>query len=82
MHGAQQRCQQETSWRISIAKLLLSPQLESDDAREILGAMCSMTEDKTRVWHVKMPDLRQAALRMPDLVSPVLHWLDVKGRLI
>ena len=58
----------------SISKLLLSPQIESDDAREILGAMCSMTEDKIRVWHVKMPDFRQAALRMPDLVSPVLHW--------
>ena len=59
-------------WR---AKLLLSPQLESDDAREIIGAMCSLTEDKTRVWHVRMPDLRQAAQRMPDLASPALHWL-------
>ena len=60
----------------SVSKLLLSPQIESDDAREILGAMCSVTEDKTRVWHVKMPEFRQATLRMPDLVSPEFHWLD------
>ena len=44
----------------SITKLSLRHQMDPDEAREILGAMCSMTEDKTRVWHVKMPDFRQA----------------------
>ena len=57
----------------SITKLSLRPQMDPDEAREILGAMCSV---KTRVWHVKMPDFSQATLRMPDLVSPELHWLD------
>ena len=28
------------------------------------------------VWHVRMPDLRQAKLQMPDLVTPELHWLE------
>ena len=60
----------------SITKLLLRHQMDPDEARDILGAMCSMTEDKTRVWHVKMPDFRQATLQMPDLVTPELHWLD------
>ena len=35
-----------------------------------------MTEDKTRVWHVRMPDFRQATVQMPDLVTPELHWLE------
>ena len=51
-------------------------QMDPEEAREILGAMCSMTEDKIRVWHVKMPDFSQATLRTPDLTSPALHWLD------
>ena len=60
----------------SITKLSLRHQMDPDEAREILGAMCSMTEDKTRVWHVKMPDFRQATVQMADIVSPELHWLE------
>ena len=60
----------------SITKLSLNPRMDFDEAREILGAMCSLTEDKTRVWHVKMPDFSQAAVRTPDLASPTLHWLN------
>ena len=59
----------------SITKLLLRHQMDPDEARDILGATCSLTEDKTRIWHVKMPDFRQAAVEMPDIVSPDLHWL-------
>ena len=33
-------------------------------------------DDKTKVWHVRMPGLCQASLNVPDIVSPVLHWLD------
>ena len=56
-------------------KLLLRPQMDPDEAREVLGATCSMTEDKIRIWHVKMPDIRQARMELPDIVSPELHWL-------
>ena len=59
----------------SITKLLLRYQMDPDEARDILGAACSLTEDKIRIWHVKMPDLRQATVEMPDIVSPDLHWL-------
>ena len=34
-----------------------------------------MTEDKVRVWHIRMPDLQQATEQMPDIVVPELHWL-------
>ena len=59
----------------AITKLLLRHQMDPDEARDILGAACSLTEDKIRLWHVKMPDLRQATVEMPDIVSPDLHWL-------
>ena len=50
--------------------------MHPDDARDILGATCSTTEDKTRIWHVKMPDFRQAKVHMPDLVDTgVATWL-------
>ena len=35
------------NFAFSIAKLLLRYQMDSDEARDILGATCSMTEDKT-----------------------------------
>ena len=41
-----------------------------------LGATCSLTEDKIRVWHVRMPDLTQTEEQMPDIVVPELHWLE------
>ena len=58
-----------------ITKLLLRPHMDPEEAREVLGATCSLTEDKVKVWYVKMPDLKQAAIEMPDIVSPDLHWL-------
>ena len=49
--------------------------MHPDDAKDIIGATCSVLEDKTRIWHVKMPAFFQADLRLPDIISPVLHWL-------
>ena len=59
----------------SVTKLLLRHQMDPEEARNILGASCSMTEDKTRIWHVKMPDFRQATVEMPDIVTPDIYWL-------
>ena len=58
-----------------ITKLLLRPHMDPEEAREVLGATCSLTEDKVRVWYVKMPDLKQGTVEMPDIISPDLHWL-------
>ena len=30
--------------------------MRHDDARDILGATCTVLEDKAIVWHVKMPE--------------------------
>ena len=63
----------------AITKLLLRPQMDPDEARDILGAACSMTEDKIRIWQVKMPDLRQATVEMPDIVSPDFALVGRRG---
>ena len=76
--GKELQLRQNNFASFSVTKLLLRPQMDPDEARDILGATCSMTEDKVRVWHVKMPDLQQATDEMPDIVVPELHWLDDK----
>ena len=55
---------------------MLRPLMNQNEAKDIIGATCSVLEDKTRIWHVKMPAFFQATLKVPDIVSPVLHWLD------
>ena len=71
--GKELQLRQNNFASFAITKLLLRPQMDPDEARDILGATCSMTEDKTRVWHVRMPDLQQATEQMPDIVVPELH---------
>ena len=73
--GKELQLRQKTFASFGITKSLLRRTMEPEEAREILGAACLLTEDKVRVWYVKMPDLRQATEEMPDIVSPDLHWL-------
>ena len=73
--GKELQLRQKNFASFGITKLLLRYQIDPEEARDILGAACSLTEDKVRVWHVKMPDLKQATVEMPDIVSPDLHWL-------
>ena len=74
--GKELQLRQNNFASFSVRKLLLRPQMDPDEARDIIGATCSMTEDKVRVWHVRMPDFQQATHEMPDIVVPDLHWLD------
>ena len=43
-------------------------------AKEIIGAMCAVQEDKTKLWYVKMPHFEQ--LGDTSLVAPELYLLD------
>ena len=45
-----------------------------DEAKDFLGAMCAVQEDKTKVWCVKLPSFEQ--LGDTSLVSPELCFLD------
>ena len=48
--------------------------MQYEEAKDILGAMCAVQEDKTKLWYVKMPLLEQ--LGDTSLVSPELCLLD------
>ena len=60
----------------STANVLLRPQMGHEEAKDIWELHVRKRKTKTRVWYVRMPGLLQAKLKVPDLVSPVLHWLD------
>ena len=45
----------------SKARVLLRETMHYEDAKDILGAMCAVQEDKTKVWYVKMPSFEQLA---------------------
>ena len=49
--------------------------MRHEDARDILGATCMVLEDKTKVWHVRMPEFVELAMGVPILKAPLLHML-------
>ena len=53
-----------------------SGRFETRRCKEIVGATCIVMEDKTKVWHVKMPELEQKDVEMSIMKPPILHWLD------
>ena len=73
--GKELQLRQKNFASFSVTKLLLSPLLSAEAAKDVLGASCSVMEDKSRIWHVRMPDFRQARAETADIVTPDLHWL-------
>ena len=55
--------------------MFLREGLRSDDARDILGATCTVLEDKSVVWHVKMPEFIEMEIGTPSMMSPALRML-------
>ena len=58
----------------SQGRVLLRDRMQYEEARNILGAMCAVQEDKTKLWHVKMPQFEQ--LGDTSLAAPELCLLD------
>ena len=58
----------------SQGRVHLRDRMQYEEARGILGTMCAVQEDKTKLWYVKMPLLEQ--LGDTSLVSPELCFLD------
>ena len=50
--------------------------MRNDVARDILGATCSVLEDKSKVWSVKMPQFIEVEIGTPSMMSPALHMLN------
>ena len=48
--------------------------MKYDEAKDIIGAMCAVQDDMTKVWCVKMPHCEQ--MGDSSLVAPELRLLD------
>ena len=54
-------------WFLSTDRVFLREGLRHEDARDILGATRTVLEDKTTVWHVKMPEFIELEMEVPSL---------------
>ena len=54
--GKELRLRQGNFGSYSTDRAFLREGMRNDDARDILGATCTVLEDKSVVWHVKMPE--------------------------
>ena len=50
--------------------------MKHEHAREILGAICTVQDDNTKLWPVKMPEFIEVDGTYPAIQTPSLHMLD------
>ena len=62
---------QENFGSFSTDRISLRECLRHEDARDILGATCMVLEDKTKIWHVKMPEFIEVRDRGPILEDSI-----------
>ena len=74
--GKELQLRQQNFSCFSTDHVLLRENMRHEDAREILGAICTVQEDKTKVWHVKMPEFIEEIASAPTIQSPLLHMLE------
>ena len=71
--GKELRLRQENFGSFSTHRVFLREGLKHEDANNILGATRSVLEDKTKVWHVKMPEFVELEMDQPSLKTPMLR---------
>ena len=54
--GKELRLRQQNFGSFSTGHVFLREDLRHEQAKEILGATCTVLEDKTKLWYVKMPE--------------------------
>ena len=74
--GKELRWRQENIGSFSTRRIFLRAGLRREDAKDILGATCSVLEDKTKVWHVRMPEFVELGMDQPSLKTPMLYMLE------
>ena len=56
--------------------VFLRESLRHEHAKDILGATCTVLEDKTKMWYVKMPEFVEIDGDQPSIKTPSLHMLE------
>ena len=74
--GKELQLRQQNSSGFSSKHVLLRESMRHEDAKEILGAICTVQEDRTKVWHVKMPEFIEIDGDIPAIQTPSLHMLE------
>ena len=71
--GKRLRLRQENFGSFSTRRIFLRDGLRYEDAKDILGAVCSVLEDKT---NVKMPEFVESEMGQPSMKTPLLRMIE------
>ena len=74
--GKELRLRQRNFGCFSSQHVFLRESLRHEHAKGILGATCTVLEDKTKVWYVKMPEFVELDGDQPSIKTPSLHTLE------
>ena len=74
--GKELQLRQRNFSGFSSQHVFLRESMRHEHAKEILGAICTVQEDKTKVWHVKMPEFIEIDGGIPAIQTPSLHMLE------
>ena len=74
--GKELQLRQQNFSGFSSQHVFLRESMRHEHAKEILGAICTVQEDKTKVWHVKMPEFIEVDGIFPTIQTPSLYMLE------
>ena len=74
--GKELQLRQQNFGSFSKHHVFLREGLRHEEAQNILGATCTVLEDKTKIWYVKMPEFVELVSDQPSLKTPLLHMLE------
>ena len=74
--GKELQLRQQNFGCFSTQHVFLREDLRHEHAKDILGATCTVLEDKTKVWYVKMSEFVELERDQPSLKTPLLHMLE------
>ena len=74
--GKELQLRQQNFGSFSSQHVFLRESMKHEHAKEILGAICTVQEDKAKVWHVKMPEFIEIDGRPQSIQTPAIHTLE------
>ena len=74
--GKELQLRQRNFSGFSSQHVFLRESLRHEQAKDIVGAICTVLEDKTKVWYVKMPEFVEIDGDQPSIQTPSLHTLE------
>ena len=74
--GKELQLRQQNLYGFSSQHVFLRENMRHEEAKDILGAICTVQEDKTKVWYVKMPEFIELDGERPSIQTPSLRMLE------